>query len=88
MAPDKRTHPLWRFVKIAAGVFMLGLGVVGLFLPFLQGILFMLIGLALLSTESRRVKGVLDRLRVRYPEVHAMERRFLEKLKRWFRRPS
>jgi len=47
---------IWRAGKIAAGVFLLGLGVLGLFLPFLQGVLFLVMGLTLLSTESRRAK--------------------------------
>lgn len=73
-------HPLWRAVKIASGFTLLGLGVVGLFLPFLQGVLFMLVGLALLSSESRRLRGFLERLRRRYPEVHAMERHLIERV--------
>jgi len=84
MPTDKPTHPVWRALKIAAGIFMLVLGFVGLFLPFLQGVLFMLIGLALLSTESERVRRLLDRVRARYPEVHAAERRLLAKVKGWF----
>ncbi len=42
--------------KITVGVLLLGLGVIGLFLPFLQGVLFLVMGLTLLSTESRRAK--------------------------------
>jgi uncharacterized membrane protein YbaN (DUF454 family) len=45
------------------------LGIVGLFLPILQGILFLLIGLALLSTESRAARGILLKLRRRFPNL-------------------
>jgi uncharacterized membrane protein YbaN (DUF454 family) len=76
------SRPLWRLVKILAGFFMVGLGVVGLFLPFLQGVLFILVGLAILSSESRRVRHVLDRLRARFPDVHRLERHMIERLKR------
>lgn len=48
-----------RKVKIAVGVLLLALGVVGLFLPFLQGVLFLIMGLTLLSTESTRAKEYL-----------------------------
>lgn len=55
--------------KVVVGIALLGLGVVGLFLPILQGVLFLFLGLALLSTESRRVRGVMVRLRRRYPRL-------------------
>ena len=59
---------LLRVTRIALGIAFLILGVVGLFLPFLQGILFLVIGLTLLSTESERAQRWLDWLRSR---VHA-----------------
>jgi uncharacterized membrane protein YbaN (DUF454 family) len=36
-------------VMLIIGWFFVGLGILGLFLPFLQGILFIMIGLAILS---------------------------------------
>jgi len=56
---------LWRIARITAGVALLLLGVVGLFLPFLQGILFLVMGLTLLSTESARAKSWLEWLQER-----------------------
>jgi uncharacterized membrane protein YbaN (DUF454 family) len=56
---------LWRFGKITLGVLLLVLGVIGLFLPFLQGILFLIMGLSLLSTESPRAKAWLHYLEER-----------------------
>ncbi len=67
MSSNKRTHPVWRVVKIVAGVCLLVLGVVGLFLPILQGVLFLSLGLALLATESRRVRNVVETLKRRHP---------------------
>jgi uncharacterized membrane protein YbaN (DUF454 family) len=55
----------WRLTKIVAGVALLVLGVIGLFLPFLQGILFLIMGLSLLSTESPRARAWLRYLRER-----------------------
>ncbi len=52
--------------KVVVGMALLGLGVVGLFLPILHGVLFLFLGLALLSTESRRVRGVMVKVRRRY----------------------
>jgi uncharacterized membrane protein YbaN (DUF454 family) len=51
---------IWRAGKITVGVLLLILGVAGLFLPFLQGILFLVMGLTLLSTESSRAKAWLE----------------------------
>lgn len=45
-----------RVARIVGGVAFLVLGVIGLFLPFLQGILFLGIGMALLSQESERAR--------------------------------
>ena len=53
---------IWRAGKITVGVLLLVLGVIGLFLPFLQGILFLIMGLSLLSTESERAKAWLHYL--------------------------
>jgi len=44
-----------------------GLGIVGLFLPVLQGILFIMIGLAFLSSRSATIKRLHNRLEKRYP---------------------
>jgi uncharacterized membrane protein YbaN (DUF454 family) len=60
-------HYAVRASKIVLGVGCLILGVIGLFLPFLQGILFLIIGLTLLSKESEVVRRTLAWLRRRVP---------------------
>jgi uncharacterized membrane protein YbaN (DUF454 family) len=45
------------------------LGIAGLFLPVLQGILFILIGLVILSTEYIWAHHLLRRLHERYPKI-------------------
>jgi uncharacterized membrane protein YbaN (DUF454 family) len=57
------TRGFVRVSRVLLGCFCLLLGVVGLFLPFLQGVLFLIIGLSLLSTESERARRLLDFLR-------------------------
>ena len=54
---------VWRLARIAAGGSLLALGVAGLFLPFLQGILFLVSGLAILGAEFRWARDLLRRLR-------------------------
>jgi uncharacterized protein len=45
------------------------LGILGLFLPILQGILFLLVGLYLLSAESPWAARLLSRIRDRFPRL-------------------
>ncbi len=60
----------WRRILIlGAGWLLVLLGVLGLFLPFLQGILFLMVGLYLLSLESARARLFRRKLRARYPKL-------------------
>lgn len=61
-------HPALRIVRIVAGVLLIVLGVVGLFLPLLQGILFIVLGLGLLSVDIPLVRRLRDRLKHRLRE--------------------
>jgi uncharacterized protein len=71
-----------RFKRI--GIILVGwvfivLGILGLFLPVLQGILFLLIGLLILSTEYVWAHNLLQKLRARFPRIaghmdHARQR--------------
>jgi uncharacterized membrane protein YbaN (DUF454 family) len=45
------------------------LGIAGLVLPFLQGILFILIGLAILSRHARWAEELIARLKRRHPRL-------------------
>ncbi|HEY4485607.1 MAG TPA: PGPGW domain-containing protein [Nitrospiria bacterium] len=60
------------------------LGIVGLFLPFLQGFLFLLIGLLILSKESTLAKGLLHRIQARYPVQYKKMHDFNQRLKKKF----
>lgn len=62
-------HPAWRVVKIGLGIALVPLGIVGLFVPVLQGILFLAIALVLLSSEIPWVGRYGDQLRERYPTL-------------------
>jgi hypothetical protein len=65
--PLKRVIKRWTILTL--GVAFLILGVLGLFLPVLQGILFLLIGMILLSRESEWVRRHVERLRARHPGI-------------------
>ena len=55
------------------------LGIAGLFLPVLQGVLFILIGLLILSTEYIWAHHLLRRLHERYPRIGGPLERAREK---------
>ena len=67
---------------LAIGWAFILLGIVGLFLPFLQGILFLLIGLLILSKESTVAKALLHRIQARYPVQYKKMHAFNERLKK------
>ena len=58
---------LVRMAILVTGWAFVALGILGLFLPILQGILFLAIGGMLLSMESPWAQRVMERLRIRYP---------------------
>lgn len=73
------------------GILLMGwtfllLGILGLFLPILQGILFIMIGLAILSTRSRTIQRFLQRLEKRYPHLHEQMEARVKKVKKWFQK--
>lgn len=58
-----------RLLKLSAGWFFIILGILGLFLPFLQGILFLLIGLFILAQELPWAARLLEKLKTKFPKV-------------------
>jgi uncharacterized membrane protein YbaN (DUF454 family) len=52
------------------GWIFIGFGVLGLFLPILQGVLFIMIGLAILSSRSKTIRRFLTYLEKRYPHSY------------------
>ncbi len=60
-----------RKLMIVGGWVFLVLGILGLFLPVLQGILFLLLGLILLAKAQPRFRLVKMRLKKRYPNYAA-----------------
>lgn len=58
-----------RLIRLVIGWFFIVLGVLGLVLPFLQGILFLAIGFALIAPDSPWAQDKLDRLRQRFPQL-------------------
>lgn len=75
-----------RGLRLALGWTCLVLGVVGLFLPVLQGVLFLAIGLMVLAPEQEWARRLLDRLNRRFPAFAAAAKQAKAKAERWLRR--
>ena len=60
---------MMRIIRLTVGWTFIVLGVMGLVLPFLQGILFIAIGLAIIAPEYQWAQDRLDWLRDRFPQV-------------------
>lgn len=60
-----------RTAVAGAGVFFMALGTVGLALPFLQGLLFIAIGLILLSITFPSIRNWMEIHTRKYPKLHS-----------------
>ena len=65
----ERRHPLWRTVRIVIGAALIPIGIVGLFVPVLQGVILLLVACALLASAIPLVRAWRDQLRHRYPRL-------------------
>ena len=74
---------LKRIAVLVVGWLILALGVVGLFLPILQGVLFLLIGLIILSSEYIWAHKLLTRILLRYPKLAAHVQQARSKAHQW-----
>jgi len=72
-------------VQLVGWMFLIA-GIAGLFLPFLQGILFIFVGLVILSSQYQWAHKILGDGRKRFPKIAEQLDRFLEKM--WKRFPS
>ncbi|HUM05609.1 MAG TPA: PGPGW domain-containing protein [Terriglobales bacterium] len=75
-----------KVVAIVVGWVFIVLGVIGLFLPIMQGILFIIIGLTILSTEYVWAHHLLSKLRARFPKIAVYSDRARDKAAGWVRR--
>ncbi len=91
--PAWLTANLKRKLYLVAGTFFVFLGVIGLFLPILQGVLFLFVGLVLLSKGSSRVRALKQKFKRRYPkwgvkieQAEAWAKEMPARMKAWFKR--
>jgi uncharacterized membrane protein YbaN (DUF454 family) len=85
----ENTNKMENFKKVIIliiGWLFIFLGIIGLFLPILQGILFIMIGLAILSSRSALVRRFLKHLEERYPNQYEKVKSWREKIMAWFKK--
>ncbi len=75
-----------RILILIVGWAFILLGIVGLFLPILQGVLFLLVGLIILSSEYVWAHRLLGKLRERFPKIGRTADLATEKATAWLRR--
>jgi uncharacterized membrane protein YbaN (DUF454 family) len=75
-----------RVLILIAGWSFILLGIVGLFVPVLQGVLFILVGLAILSSEYVWAHHLMTRLRQRFPKLGRSADEAAAKASAWLRR--
>jgi heme A synthase len=75
--PSAHTMPAGMvFLRIALGVFLLILGVIGGFIPILQGWIFILLGLLVLFPKAKFTEKVLHKAEPKVPRTVAFLRKF------------
>jgi uncharacterized protein len=74
------------YLMLGLGYGFLVLGVAGLVLPFLQGFLFLAIGLAILARRAAWARWLRQRLRQRFPQIAKRLDEGEARLAAWWRR--
>jgi len=59
-----------RIIRYVSGITLLVLGVIGLFVPILQGILMIIAGLLIFAPESKLIQKMIEKLRKKYPDLY------------------
>jgi len=75
-----------KLILTVIGWFFVALGILGLFLPVLQGILFLLIGFSILASVSPRARLLRQRMRKRHPKAAAKADQAYEWVRQRWRR--
>jgi len=86
MMKPAQAASLKRWSLLAVGWGFVLLGIAGLFLPILQGILFITVGLIVLTQVHPWARALVVRLRRRFPAVNRGYRLALDKARHWIHR--
>ncbi|MEJ2007262.1 MAG: PGPGW domain-containing protein [Acidobacteriota bacterium] len=84
--PTFMTRRLKHWLVLLTGWGLIVVGVAGLFLPFLQGVLLLLIGLSILSSEYAWARRLLHKLRERFPGISSRLEAAGARARAWLKR--
>jgi uncharacterized protein len=79
---------LKRVLVLILGWLFILVGIAGLFLPILQGMLFIIIGLIILSSEYVWAHKLLQKLKARFPKIARVSEQAAEKAEKWIHRAT
>ena len=65
----KYSAVLRKTLRFVAGWSLIVVGIVGLFLPLLQGVVFIILGVIVLAPESPRIQRLRDKMETRAPHL-------------------
>ena len=82
MYTRRMSKKLKKILLLVAGICFIVLGLIGLVLPFLQGFLFLAIGIVLISLSVPAVRDLRKKHSVKFPKIHAK----IEELEEWIER--
>jgi uncharacterized membrane protein YbaN (DUF454 family) len=74
-------HKVTMVLRLSTGWFFIVLGIVGLFLPILQGLLFIAVGIALLADHIPMFARIRDAGYRRFPKLQRLVRRVRARLR-------
>lgn len=80
------TKQIKRWLILITGWGFVLLGVVGLFLPILQGVFLLLVGLSILSSEYVWAHKLIQKLRARFPSLSRQMEAAGTRARAWIRR--
>ncbi len=83
---ESMNRQLKRILVLIVGWAFILVGIAGLFLPVIQGILCIIIGLMILSSEYVWAHNLLQKLKARFPRMAALSEQGKEKAQEWLAR--
>ncbi|MBI5554417.1 MAG: hypothetical protein HY920_01005 [Elusimicrobia bacterium] len=87
-AKGKMRNKFFKLLLAAAGWTFVIVGLLGLFLPVLPGVLFLIAGLFLLSKDNLWAQNLVEKLKGRYPEAFMRFEHFRRTIERYFHNTS
>lgn len=80
---DDGRYPVKKIYRHIFGWFFIFLGIIGLFLPILQGVLFLFIGAIILAPDVPFFNRIIMKLEKKYPDIFQQANSVLHRMSHW-----